>query len=234
MHIIYPFINCYACPLATAACPVGILQRFVALGEIPWYPMGAIALYGFTLGRAFCGWACPFGLLQDVVDKINKKKIRPSHTIHRKAILLKFVILVAIIFLAWMAAGVFFCNICPVATIESAIPYQLQHGVTMTALFAARIVLFVGLIAAIILITRFWCRYLCPFGACLAVFNKASFAQVNVDSKKCNKCGACETACPMGVEIRKAKSSTECIKCGRCIDSCKRGAIRFGLLRTMK
>ena len=234
MHILYPFIHCHACPLATAACPVGILQRFVALGQVPWYPLGTIAFYGFILGRAFCGWACPFGLLQDVVDKVKKEKIRPSRATHRKAIFIKFVILGAIIFLAWKAGDVMFCKICPPATIEAAIPYQLQHGVAMTALFAGRVALFIGLIAAMVLITRFWCRYLCPFGACLAVFNKVSFTQVNVNLKKCDKCGACEAACPMGVEIRKAEGLTECIKCGLCIDVCKRGAIRFGLLRARK
>ena len=231
MHLIYPFIHCHACPLATAACPVGTLQRFVTLGEIPWYLLGALTIYGFALGRAFCGWACPFGLLQDVIDKVRKKKIRPSVAIHRKAILLKFVILGAILFLAWKTADVMYCKICPPATIEAALPYQLQHGVTMTPLFAGRIALFIGLIAAMVLVTRFWCRYLCPFGACLAAFNRASFVQINVDLKKCNECGACEVACPMGVEVRKAKGSIECIKCGRCIDVCKRGAIRFGLLR---
>ena len=234
MHLLYPFIHCHACPLATAACPVGILQRFIALGQVPWYPLGAITLYGIALGRAFCGWACPFGLLQDMVDKVKKKKIRLSGATHRKATLLKFVILGIIVFFAWKTADVVFCKICPPATIEAAIPYQLQHGVAMTALFAGRIALFIGLIAVMVLITRFWCRYLCPFGACLALFNKASFVQVNVNLKKCNKCGACETACLMGIEVQKSKGSIECIKCGRCIDVCKSGAIRFGLLRAQK
>lgn len=234
MHILYPFIHCHACPLATATCPIGVVQRFVAMGQIPWYPLGAIALYGFALGRAFCGWACPFGLLQDVVDKAKKKKIRPSIAIHRKAILIKFVILGLIILLAWIAADTMFCKICPPATIEAAIPYHLQHGVAITAFFVGRIALFIALLAAIILITRAWCRYLCPFGACLAAFNKVSFVQINVNRKKCNDCGACEAACPMGVEIQKAKGFTECIKCGRCIDICKSGAIRFGLLKTRK
>jgi len=234
MHLLYPFMYCYACPLAIAACPIGILQRFILLGQVPWYPLGAITLYGLVLGRAFCGWACPFGLLQDVVDKVKKGKIRPSEVVQRWAVLLKFVMFVVIISLAWITADVMFCKICPVATIEAAIPYQLQHGLAVSAIFVGRVALFISLIATMILITRFWCKYLCPFGACLALFNKASFIQVNVNLKKCDKCGACETACPMGVEVQKSKGSIECIKCGRCIDVCKSGAIRFGLFRTRK
>lgn len=230
MHIIYPFMQCYACPLSVAACPVGILQRFTALGQIPWYPLGVITLYAFTLGRAFCGWACPFGLLQDMLDKVGKKKIRVGRVVHKKVVLLKFVVLGAAIFLAWKAADVMYCKICPLATIEAAIPYHIQHGVPMTALFMGRIVLFIGLMVVMIFITRFWCRYLCPFGAWLAIFNKASLVQVNIDSEKCNECGACERICPMGAEILKSKGSTECIKCGKCIDNCPHDAIHFKLL----
>jgi ferredoxin-type protein NapH len=234
MHLIYPFINCYACPLAVAACPVGIIQRFISLGQIPWYPLGVISIYAITLGRAFCGWACPFGLLQDMLDKVRKKKIRVWKSAHKKAVLLKFAILGIAILLAWVTADVIYCKICPPATIEAALPYQIEHGMQITALFTGRIVLFMSLMVAAIFITRFWCRYLCPFGALLAVFNRASLVQVNVDPEKCNECGACERTCPMDVEILKSKGSTECIKCGKCIDSCPRDATSFKLLGRAK
>ncbi|MEM3579769.1 MAG: 4Fe-4S binding protein [Candidatus Bathyarchaeia archaeon] len=227
MHIIYPFLHCYACPLATAACPIGIMQRFIALGEIPWYPLGSIALYGITLGRLFCGWACPFGLLQDLLDKITKRKVTISKRAHKKAILVKFVVLSLTLLLAWMVSDVLFCKICPAATIEAAIPYHLQHETTFTTLFATRILIFGFLILLMIAITRFWCRYLCPFGAWLAVFNKVSLMHVEVNQEKCNGCGMCEKICPMQIEIIKLKKSTECIKCGICVEECPNKAIKF-------
>lgn len=230
MHLIYPFLHCYACPLATAACPIGIMQRFISLGEIPWYSLGLIALYGITLGRLFCGWACPFGLLQDLLDKITKKKVIIGKTINKKFISIKFVLLFLILFLAWETSDVLFCKICPAGTIEAAIPYHLQYKTTLTTVFIVRIVIFGLLIALIIAVTRFWCRYLCPFGAWLAIFNNSSLIQVKVEREKCNKCGLCEKICPMQIEIVKLKKSTECIKCGICVDNCPSKAIRFELL----
>ena len=64
----------------------------------------------------------------------------------------------------------------------------------------------------------------------MAVFNKTSLAQINVDSSKCNDCGTCESVCPMNIEVRKSKKSLECIKCGECVDNCPQGAIGFKLL----
>lgn len=230
MHIIYPFLHCYACPLATATCPIGIMQRFISLGEVPWYPLGTIVLYGIILGRFFCGWACPFGLLQDLLDKITQKKLIVSRRIHKKAIFLKFIVLFLVFFLAWKASDVLFCKICPAATIEAAIPYNIQHTAAITTLFTIRILIFGFLAILITVITRFWCRYLCPFGAWLAIFNKVSLIQLKIDDKNCNMCRLCEQICPMRIEITKLKESTECIKCGLCVEKCPNKAIRLKLL----
>lgn len=61
-----PGLNCYACPLAIFACPIGSLQYFVIIGQFPFYLLGFLALLGILFGRAICGWACPFGFLQDL------------------------------------------------------------------------------------------------------------------------------------------------------------------------
>jgi ferredoxin-type protein NapH len=234
MHLIYPFINCYSCPLAIAACPIGIFQRFITLGQFPWYPLGVITIYALTLGRAFCGWLCPFGLLHDVLDKVSKRKINVNRNIHKRAVFLKFMVLGLVIFLAWVTADVIYCKICPPATIVAALPYQIEHGVPLTALFLGRIIIFLSLMVVAVLITRFWCKYLCPFGAWLGAFNKSSIVQVNVDKEKCVDCSACEKSCPMNVEILESKGSTECIKCGNCIDKCPKGAASFKLFRHTK
>ena len=234
MHLINPFLHCYACPFATAACPVGILQRFITLGEIPWYPLGAIAIYGLLLGRAFCGWACPFGLMQDMADKVNKRKLKISRPIHQKATMVKFVGVAVIVLAAWWASDVLFCKICPAGTLEASIPYYIQNGLTVTAFFIGKISLFIVILASIFLISRSWCRYLCPFGAILAPFNKTSLVHVEVDSEKCTDCGVCKSACPMNIEVTKDRKSLECIKCGKCIDSCPSDALYFKIMPSLK
>ena len=72
-----PGINCYSCPGAVAACPMGALQN--ALSDsgktVPYYVVGIILLYGLLFGRWICGFLCPFGLIQDLLHKIKTPKV---------------------------------------------------------------------------------------------------------------------------------------------------------------
>jgi polyferredoxin len=65
-----PVFHCYACPLATFACPIGVLANFSALHLIPFMTIGLLVVFGALVGSLFCGWACPFGLLQDLAAKL--------------------------------------------------------------------------------------------------------------------------------------------------------------------
>ena len=72
-----PGFNCYSCPGAVGACPLGSLQN--ALGSlnkhIGFYVLGIILLYGMLLGRTICGWLCPLGLIQELLHKIPTPNI---------------------------------------------------------------------------------------------------------------------------------------------------------------
>ena len=74
-----PGLNCYSCPGALFACPLGSLQAELASGEVrlPLYTLGFLFAFGAVLGRFVCGWLCPFGLVQDLIYKIPApKKLR--------------------------------------------------------------------------------------------------------------------------------------------------------------
>ena len=78
-----PGLNCYSCPGAVGACPVGALQA--VLGEqgkwFSFYVVGFLMLVGAFFGRFVCGWLCPFGLVQDLLHKIpfpKKRKLLPG------------------------------------------------------------------------------------------------------------------------------------------------------------
>ena len=75
-----PGLNCYSCPAASAACPLGALQNALAASEkrTPYYVFGIILLYGIILGRMICGFLCPFGLFQDLLYKIKTPKLKKS------------------------------------------------------------------------------------------------------------------------------------------------------------
>ena len=64
-----PGFNCYSCPGAIGACPLGSLQNALtdAKHTAPWYVVGILLLFGITLGRTICGWFCPLGLIQELL-----------------------------------------------------------------------------------------------------------------------------------------------------------------------
>ena len=75
-----PGINCYSCPGAVGACPLGSLQgAFSAKNHSTIYYVGGILLlYSIMFGRMICGWLCPFGLVQELVYKIKTPKLKKS------------------------------------------------------------------------------------------------------------------------------------------------------------
>ena len=67
-----PGINCYSCPGAVGACPLGSLQGAFSAGKSTlFYVGGILMLYGLMFGRMICGWLCPFGFIQDLIYKIK-------------------------------------------------------------------------------------------------------------------------------------------------------------------
>ncbi len=108
--ICFPVLNCHSCPVSIFACPVGVIGQFASLGLFPLTVVGVIALAGLFAGRFLCGWACPFGMFQDLLYKIPFVQFRiPNWTRFVKyAILIGLVILVPIIFSP--AFSLYFCH----------------------------------------------------------------------------------------------------------------------------
>ena len=73
-----PGINCYSCPGAVMACPLGALQAELnrANKSFAFYVVGILALYGIIAGRTICGWLCPFGFIQELLHKIKTPKLK--------------------------------------------------------------------------------------------------------------------------------------------------------------
>ena len=112
---VYPFLHCYACPFRIAGCPIGLVQNFVIIGQLPFYLLGFIGVNGVLFGRAFCGWACPFGSFQDLLGSSNKTK--------KKALPLsyaKYVMLFIVIAVAWYTLDTVFCKFCPAGSLFAA------------------------------------------------------------------------------------------------------------------
>ena len=236
-----PVLNCYSCPGALGACPIGSLQA--VLGDrrsgFPFYVLGTLMLFGVVLGRAVCGLLCPFGLVQDLLHKIPVKKVKVPTLIDRPARYTKYVILLVMVVLlpafAPTETGIvspYFCKyICPAGTLGGGIPLLLSNPSLRQAaglLFGWKTLVLAAILIASMVIHRPFCKYLCPLGAFYALFNRFSFYQMRLDGSKCVDCKQCERACPMDVEVTKNINSPECIRCGKCRSICPTGAISSG------
>lgn len=238
-----PVLNCYSCPGALGACPVGALQT--ALGarhHIPFYVLGTLMLFGVALGRAVCGLMCPFGLVQDLLHKIPVPKRKVPGRIDRPARYVKYGVLALLVagLPALLGAGggvadPLFCKyLCPAGTLEGGIPLLLANPSLRQAaglLFGWKTLVLIAVLALSTAVHRPFCKYLCPLGAFYALFNRFSFYQLRLDGDKCVRCGRCEQACPMDVEVTKNIRSPECIRCGKCRAVCPTGAISSGFAR---
>ncbi len=87
---------------------------------------------------------------------------------------------------------------------------------------------------------RFYCRYLCPYGATFGLLNHAGFYGITMDRKKCNGCRRCEQVCDMGIPVwqqgQKSGQVTaleDCMGCARCVVSCPVDALEIHDVRNV-
>ena len=224
-----PGINCYSCPGATGACPLGALQNSFQNKGIFFYIFGILALYGVMFGRMICGWFCPFGLFQDLLHKIKTPKLGKS-VITRTLSYFKYIILAVFVFgLAGVGIYPAFCKyICPAGILEGAFGIVPQNNFQQLSglgdLFTWKLVLAISIIVACIFVYRAFCRFICPLGAIYSLFNRFSFFGIKLNKDKCTSCGKCISKCKVDI---KRVGDHECISCGECISVCPTKAISF-------
>ncbi len=237
-NLCVPGLNCYSCPGALGACPIGAMQAVIGNWnfKFAFYVAGFLMFVGALMGRFVCGWLCPFGLIQDLLNKIPfPKKIDTfkGDKLLRKlkyVIFAVFVILLPLVLVDVLGQGApYFCKlICPAGTLEGGIPLVLLNNSMRNALgvlYAWKNVLLLITVILSILIYRPFCKYICPLGAVYSVFNPLSVFRYRVDKEKCTNCGACAKACKMQVDPVENANHPECIRCGACKKACPVKAI---------
>ena len=233
-----PGLNCYSCPAASGACPIGSFQAVVGSSKFrfSYYITGFLILLGVLLGRVICGFLCPFGWFQELLHKIptkklSTKKLKPL-TYLKYVVLLVMVVLLPVLVTNQLGMGdPFFCKyLCPQGVLEGAIPLSLANAgirAALGSLFTWKFIVLLTVIVLSIVFYRPFCKWLCPLGAFYALLNKVSLFQMQVDQNKCVSCGKCAKVCKMDVDVTKSPNHTECIRCGMCIRACPTDAVSF-------
>ncbi len=237
-NICLPGLNCYSCPGALGSCPIGAMQAVISSRnyKFTFYISGFLIFIGAIFGRFVCGWLCPFGFIQDVLNKIpfpKKLKTFKGDKLLRR---LKYVILaVFVVLLPMLAVDItglgepWFCKyICPAGTLEGGIPLTIldsQLRGIIGWLYTWKVAILIGTVVLSIIIYRPFCKYICPLGAVYSLFNKVSPFRIKAQESKCISCGKCAKVCKMNVDPTKTPDSTECIRCGLCVNACPTGSL---------
>ncbi len=198
------------------------------------------------LGRKlFCGWVCPLGAFQELINKIPFKPRWKQFNFGmfnavRFALLAMFFLTFFDVksYLSYFAQDV--GNVPPdLLTAYSAysvydpINYfeQLHWGVSDVRWWIMMIILVVASLA----LYRPFCYSICPIGAISWLGEKIAPGRVRIDRKLCNDCQVCviKSPCPTIKPLLEGKNLTlpDCTSCGECIGTCNRKAITFGFRR---
>ncbi len=236
-----PGMNCYSCPGAVGACPLGSLQGSFSAGHNTFFYVGGILLlYCLMFGRLICGWLCPFGLIQELLYKIPTPKWKKG-PITKILSYLKYVLLVVFVFIIPIAyafkdtAVPGFCKfICPAGTLEGGLgllsnAVNASYFSMLGPIFTWKFLMMISIIVGCIFAFRLFCRFICPLGALYGLFNKISVFGVKVENSKCINCNLCIKHCKMDVSH---VGDAECISCGECMNVCPTDAIKWkGLIK---
>ena len=215
-----PVFHCYSCPLATFACPIGILANFSACHAAPFLALGTLAVIGGVVGSLVCGWACPFGFLQDLLGKIPLPKFQLPGWMgfFRYAVLLGLV--VAIPYFFGEGHALFFCRVCPAGAIEAAVPNTVSLAIAGKAIVwpsAVKLAILSLFVVSSLFIWRPWCTLFCPLGAIYGLLNYASFFFVRFHPAGCTDCDLCRKLCHVRGRGQRRADDLRCIRCLECM-----------------
>jgi polyferredoxin len=208
-----------------AICPFGGVETFYTFitgqGLISKIHMSAIVMFvlvvigGVFFGSAFCSFICPLGSIQEWIGKLGRKMFPNKYNniipkkLDDKLRYLRYVVLALVVYYSSISMKLVFASYDPY--------YALFNFYAGEVTISAIAVLVVVLISSLI-IERPWCKYLCPFGIIMGLFNKIRIFKLFRNSSTCISCGKCDNVCPMNLKIADKThiTSTSCISCMEC------------------
>ncbi|WP_424594080.1 4Fe-4S binding protein [Bradyrhizobium sp.] len=181
---------------------VFLLWSFVAISMLFW-------------GRGvFCGWLCPFGTLQELTNHLARrlgiKQIEIPFGLHERLWMIKYVAFVGILAISLRSI---------ITAFQFAEVEPFKTAITMKFLREWPFVLYAGiLLFAGLFIERFYCRYLCPLGAALAIPARMRMFEWLKRYRECgSECHVCARSCTVqAIHPLGQINPNECIYCLKC------------------
>ncbi|MDR1044109.1 MAG: 4Fe-4S binding protein [Candidatus Adiutrix sp.] len=272
------YLPCLSCPFVyscTGYCYLMIFQRSLGLLLLPlsaalggprpgdqvlenalnlFSGLAAFVVLVIVLGKSWCGWLCPFGLLQDWISRLRqafglresemllKHKLKLSWI--KYAVLIYLVIVPLTVSLGWLSTEFIlaFCNICPAKAIMPLFVGDTQYlavDVSSTAAAVFSILLLAitaGMLVGMFFKERFFCLF-CPMMALINLLKPFYLLKVVKEPTACHGCGNCRRTCSMDNEtiyrerIKRNVYDADCMGCFKCAEACAADqslAVKFG------
>jgi polyferredoxin len=186
-----------------------------------------ILVFGFlfitmVFGRVWCGWFCPQTTVTDLAEFIDRKAAAlvpgkfPATLVRQLCYLL----------LSFLVAANLVWYFIPPAEFMTRLLAGDIGLVAGSSLVTISLVLYFDLVY----VRRSFCKLVCPYGRIQLLAMDRSTLTLEFDpslADACIHCGACERACPMGIDIKDGLQ-IECINCGRCLDACRKVMAKRG------